>query len=415
MIRRWNKFGTHGVKVAITTILITLLITVGNCSIPFTNLESNCNLENTIPNTIPNDFKTRAYPERLTIETQHFEIDYYEGKEIYARTLASIAENIYDDACAFANYTPETKINIDIYQSWETLGFGPRSTGDYFGIHTSFKTEWSLGYISYPRIKAGIAHELNHVLLCKKLNLSQLCAPYPYTSYLPWWYVDGLAMYFPFAYYYPEDDSYTRLVVKNYINTNDLKILDEMIWWREDSGHGYYEGYSIFKFIANNYDNQTLRVFQDNVEKNLDTKTGIEETFNMTQEQFEDEWLEWLNNEFTKDVVWGKVYGHPLTDSEDTKIPSSWHGNKILYVSDKDENLDIFVMNDDGSEVKQLTDDLSIDTDPKWSPDGTEILFTSTRGMNYGVYIMKADGSNITPLIDDQYINIAGSWSPDGS
>lgn len=406
----WNKAVAYGVKIVITAVLIILLITVGNCSISFTSLESNCDLENANSNNL----KTRAYPERLTIETPHFEIDYYEGKEIYARTLASVAESVYDDACVFANYTPETKINIDIYQSWETLGFRAYSTGDYFGIHTPFQTEWSLGFINYPRIKATIAHELNHVLLCKKLNLDYLVALYPYPSPLPWWYVDGLANYFPFSYYYPQGNSYAQTLVKSYINKNDLRMLDEMIWW-EDSGYGYCEGYSIFKFIADNYGNQTLRIFQDNVEKNLDAKMGINETFNMTQEQFETEWLEWLNHEFTKDVVWGKVYGYPLTDSEDIKVPSSWHGNKILYVSDKNENLDIFMMDDNGTNVQQLTDHLMIDTDPKWSPDGIEILFTSNRGMNYGVYIMGSNGSNVTPLIDDQYINIAGSWSPDGS
>jgi TolB protein len=54
-------------------------------------------------------------------------------------------------------------------------------------------------------------------------------------------------------------------------------------------------------------------------------------------------------------------------------------GTKIAYVVETFPGDQIWVMNTDGSDPKQLTSG-SEDTNPAWSPDGSEIAFGSTRG-----------------------------------
>jgi Tol biopolymer transport system component len=104
-----------------------------------------------------------------------------------------------------------------------------------------------------------------------------------------------------------------------------------------------------------------------------------------------------------------------LTDDEgDDMLPAlSPDGTQIAFSSDRDGDLEIYVMDADGSNVRQLTDNTLIDSKPTWSQDGTKIGFDSGVGYNRSIYIMDADGSNTELVIDGQ----GGwpAWSPDGT
>src|SRR2546428_769783 len=82
----------------------------------------------------------------------------------------------------------------------------------------------------------------------------------------------------------------------------------------------------------------------------------------------------------------------------------------IAFVSDRDGNADIYVMNADGSSPTRLTNNPAADLDPAWPPDGTKIAFASNRDGNYTIYVMNADGSNPSRLTAGQ----ATAWSPAG-
>ena len=71
---------------------------------------------------------------------------------------------------------------------------------------------------------------------------------------------------------------------------------------------------------------------------------------------------------------------------------------KIAYSSWRDGNMDIFLMNPDGSEEVRLTHHLARDGGPKWSPSGEQILFSSDRDGapgDWDLYLMDADGSSV--------------------
>ena len=58
------------------------------------------------------------------------------------------------------------------------------------------------------------------------------------------------------------------------------------------------------------------------------------------------------------------------------------HTARIAFVSDKDGAWDIWIMNPDGSELKNITKHSSLDSHPSWSPDGENITFYSDRDGN---------------------------------
>ncbi len=87
----------------------------------------------------------------------------------------------------------------------------------------------------------------------------------------------------------------------------------------------------------------------------------------------------------------------------------------IAFMSDRDGNLEIYVMNADGSGVTNLTNNSAGDGFPSWSPDGARIAFVSDRDGNLEIYVMNADGSGVTNLTNNSAGDGSPSWSPDGA
>ena len=104
-----------------------------------------------------------------------------------------------------------------------------------------------------------------------------------------------------------------------------------------------------------------------------------------------------------------------LTDDPAGDLWPTWSpdGSKIAFVSDRDGNAAIYVMNADGSDQTNLTDTPALDIDPAWSPDGSRIAFVSYRDGNYEVYVMNADGSDQTNLTNNTADDSDPAWSPD--
>ena len=75
---------------------------------------------------------------------------------------------------------------------------------------------------------------------------------------------------------------------------------------------------------------------------------------------------------------------------------------KIVYTSLAGGNLDLWIMNADGTNQKQLTTDPREDTSPLVSPDGRYIVFNSLRGPLPSVWRMNLDGSNVKQLTDKE-------------
>lgn len=84
---------------------------------------------------------------------------------------------------------------------------------------------------------------------------------------------------------------------------------------------------------------------------------------------------------------------------------------QIAFVSDRDGNNEIYVMNPDGSAQVRLTNHPAADSEPDWSPDGRMIAFTSDRGGAPAVYVMNADGTGVHLVGEGS----SPAWSPDGT
>ena len=114
-------------------------------------------------------------------------------------------------------------------------------------------------------------------------------------------------------------------------------------------------------------------------------------------------------------VLTGRSSSDPPYDVNPSWSPD---GTKIAFDSSRDGNTEIYVMDADGSNQINLTNNSAFDGCFDWSPDGSKIVFTSDRGGNFvsritsdnitmsEIYVMDANGSNqtrLTSTADDLY------------
>ncbi len=110
---------------------------------------------------------------------------------------------------------------------------------------------------------------------------------------------------------------------------------------------------------------------------------------------------------------------HPESDTSPVWSPD---GSQIAFVSTRHDghSKDVFAMNADGTNVRNLTRLPTLDMQPDWSPDGTRIAFTSVRDRFAGgdavaeIYTMEPDGSDQRRLTHHNANDSGPAWSPDG-
>ena len=120
----------------------------------------------------------------------------------------------------------------------------------------------------------------------------------------------------------------------------------------------------------------------------------------------------------------------PGYDAEATIGPDG----RIVFMSVRDGDQEIYSMNGDGSDVRRLTHRQGPDGGPFFSPDGSKIIFRGReipdgpefddykRLLDQGlwrpgaveVFVMDADGSNLKQVTDLGGANFAPFWHPDG-
>jgi len=136
-----------------------------------------------------------------------------------------------------------------------------------------------------------------------------------------------------------------------------------------------------------------------------------------------------INSSFTLDVYSMNPDGTGitrLTNSSAFDGEARWSpdGKRIAFASNRDKaGGDIYVMNADGSHVTRLTSDPGFFEEPTWSKDGKQIAFVSTRDAadptafntaDYEIYVMNEDGTNIVRLTNNSVADGQPAWSADG-
>ena len=87
-------------------------------------------------------------------------------------------------------------------------------------------------------------------------------------------------------------------------------------------------------------------------------------------------------------------------------------GRQIAFMSARDGNPEIYVMNADGSNLRRLTNHPAGESSPTWSPSGSQIAFTSDRTGKPQIYIVGTDGSDLRRLPIKESEADRPTWAP---
>jgi Tol biopolymer transport system component len=122
------------------------------------------------------------------------------------------------------------------------------------------------------------------------------------------------------------------------------------------------------------------------------------------------------------------------TPGYDAEATISRDGKSIVFTSAREGDLDIYVMNADGSGVRRLTERAGYDGGPFFSHDGSKIVYRAShpaegkaledyrallekgliRPGQLDLWVMDADGSNKRQVTDNGAANFGPFWHPDG-
>jgi Tol biopolymer transport system component len=122
------------------------------------------------------------------------------------------------------------------------------------------------------------------------------------------------------------------------------------------------------------------------------------------------------------------------TAGYDAEATISRDGKKIVFTSTRDDDLDIYTMNADGSGVRRLTQEPGYDGGAFFSPDGKKIVYRAhhpktaeetadyktlladglIRPGNLELWVMDAEGSNKRQITSNGAANFGPFWHPDG-
>jgi len=123
------------------------------------------------------------------------------------------------------------------------------------------------------------------------------------------------------------------------------------------------------------------------------------------------------------------------TPGYDAETTITLNGRKLVFTSMRDGDLDIYTMDADGKNVRRLTNELGYDGGPFWSYDGKQIVYRANhpktdkekadytellkqnliRPTTLEIWVMNADGSNKRQVTNNGKANFGPYFFPDGN
>lgn len=231
------------------------------------------------------------------IETEHFNIYYYDEMQDVASIGAAYAEEVYEELKIKLNHVVTYKIPLIFYntslhfqQTNTTPGFIPDGVGGFF--------EFLKGRVVIPNtgslgdFKHVIRHELVHVFVTTKILRIQKDHKKNVSSFPPLWFTEGVAEFLS-----TKVDAQAEMVMRDAVINNRFFSLDQM-----NQIYGtflmYKEGQNFLEYIKDDYGEEKVIQFIDNFWMYSDFEDVIAYTIGKPIEEIDKGWLIYLKKKY---------------------------------------------------------------------------------------------------------------------
>jgi Tol biopolymer transport system component len=392
-----------------------------------------------------------------TIETEHFFVHYHEGAERTARTVAKIAEEIYEPITSLYNHAPDQKISF-VIKDYDDYSNGAAYFYDNVVEIWATSMDFDLRG-THNWLRNVVTHEFTHIVQIQTAMKFGRKVPAFYIQWLgyeaerrpdvlygypntvishpisgfnvPAWFAEGVAQYNRPELAYDFWDTHRDMILRMYALDGNMLTWNEMaVFGKTSLGNesSYNAGFAFVNYIAERYGIGKL----EDISRNLSSLTALTIDEAMKRSLGKDgaevynDWVKSLRDDYSirssnvkNHLIAGEIIaGVGFGNFYPTFSPD---GRNIAYVSNKEADYfspsSIYLYNVETKQEKKLVS--GVRSNLSWSPDGKKIYYTKTTRRNkywsdfHDIYVYDLEQEEETRLTYGVRAN-SPAVSPDG-
>ncbi|MBI5471553.1 MAG: PD40 domain-containing protein [Ignavibacteriae bacterium] len=364
------------------------------------------------------------------IQTDHFDIYFSDGGEKIAEFTATAIETAYTSISKSFRYQIVNRIPIIVTNSHNDFQQN-NVVSEYLeegigGVTELFKNRVLIPFEgNYKQFRHVIHHELVHAVLNDMFyggSIQSIIAN-NITLQLPLWFNEGIAEYEAQRWETDSDMFLRDATVHEY-----LPPINRLYGY-----FAYRGGQSLWWYIANKYGQQKIGDILNRIKSTRSVEAGFRGALGLGLEELSERWQKEMKVTYWPDIAKREEpadYARRLTDHKkdgnfyNTSPALSPQGDKLAFISDRSDYLDVFLMNTiDGKVTDKIVDgqqtndfeELKLLT-PRvtWSPDGKKIALAAKAGAQDAILMVDVEEGDAEKLTFDLNAIYSVDWSPQG-
>ena len=359
------------------------------------------------------------------LETEHFDLYYYEGMDQAARDVARMAERWYDRLSGILDHEFDERKSIVLYA--DDADFRQTNIAN-IGEGTQGVTEGARQRVVLPM--AGTYAETDHVLGHElvhqfQYDIAQRSGRFAQFVRMPLFVIEGMAEYYSVG----REDALTAMWMRDALLRDDFPSVGEL--QRSGAFNEYQYGQPFWAFLAGTYgDEAGVQLFRTALEAPLDS--AIVAITGLPEEAFSERWASALRAQLVPPAAGREVPSPPRTEAELEAIAEDRRERRRARAEGDRPDRPRFLAYPDSLARLGATRLLAreretgtINIAPQLSPDGRYVAYLSELDLfgidlfladaETGEVVTKLESATTDPHLDAlRFIESAGTWSPDG-